>query len=370
LLDSLLQEKMSDTNVPVENMEVVVEDSGQEPSDVAQAEPLADSENKPEPEATEAAKPALKGASVLQIIGKIKNDPKLSEKDKMETISLLLQKFVEENQALKGDIEIVSEQMNKQIEAKEAVKTLNEAYKKQIVLVREESKLRLEEEQAKRMDTVGGYSNSVTELSSLLETHSNQNGELRTSNTGMCEQMTDLVQQTEKREKFVEKMQMEFQLQIKLLEHQVTKAQIEKAEIKAELTKERLEISRELGLERERSVHMQDTVRILKEQAEIYQAQLDELQTGAGKTNTSFNHFKSQIDKLTNQMVSLEKDTALWRQKYEVSSQQVKKMNTATMDKDKEFGALTKKLDTMVKLNKTLSAERSTLLDKVKQLEN
>ena len=56
-----------------------------------------------------------------------------------------------------------------------------------------------------------------------------------------------------------------------LLNLQVQKAQIEKAEIKADMTKERLELSQDLLLERERARNLEETVRLLKEQAEIYQ---------------------------------------------------------------------------------------------------
>ena len=52
------------------------------------------------------------------------------------------------------------------------------------------------------------------------------------------------------------------------------KAQIEKAEIKADMTKERLELSQDLLLERERARNLEETVRLLKEQAEIYQVGL------------------------------------------------------------------------------------------------
>ena len=125
------------------------------------------------------------------------------------------------------------------------------------------------------------------------------------------------------------------------------KAQIEKAEIKADMTKERLELSQDLLLERERARNLEETVRLLKEQAEIYQVcgdknykycmarlvsnigrakfmghlfqlQMEELQAGGASNSKSFQHFKTQIDKLTKSMTQLEKDTANWRQKYEV----------------------------------------------------
>jgi len=337
----------------------------------AAGEGVKEGESKGEKEKVEEQqKQSQKFQTVTSIIARVRNDPNLSEKDKLDTLSLLVQKFVEENQNLREDITVMSENLDKHAEARNAMKTLNEAYKKQIKLVKEESELRLEEEQAKRQDTMGGYSSSMSELAALLETQQNQNGRMAGENVDMMAQMKLLIGETEKREKAIQRMQQEFELQLKLLEHQVAKAQIEKAEVKADMTKERLEITQELTLERERSKNLEETVKLLKEQADVYQKQMEELQMGAGKNTKSFQHFKTQIDKLTNQMVHLERDTASWREKYEVSSQQVKRMNTATMDKDKECLALKKKLESMVKLNKTLTEERSSLIQKVKDLES
>ena len=50
----------------------------------------------------------------------------------------------------------------------------------------------------------------------------------------------------------------------------------------------------------------------------IFQLQMEELQAGGASNSKSFQHFKTQIDKLTKSMTQLEKDTANWRQKYEV----------------------------------------------------
>merc|ERR1712181_19487 len=244
--------------------------------------------------------------------------------------------------------------------AKEVILTLNTAYKKQIDLVREESRLRLEEEMAKRSENMGGYNTTMTDLSNLLETQ-------RAQNAQMASKMGELVGETEKRDEMVKGLHEEAQLQIVLLQHQVQKAQIEKAEIKADMTKDRLELSQDLLLERERGKNLEETVRLLKEQAEIYQLQMEELQAGGASNSKSFNHFKTQIDKLTKSMTQLEKDTANWRQKYEVSSSQVKKMNTSAMERESEVVSLKKKLESMVKLNKTLSQERTTLLEKCKE---
>lgn len=213
---------------------------------------------------------------------------------------------------------------------------------------------------------MGGYTDTMSELSTLLDTHSNQNSQMRTENSEMSGQMVELISETEKREEQITRLQTEFSLQIKLLQAQVNKAKIEKAEVKADMTAERLVVSQELGLERDRCINLERTVTLLREQTDLYEKQMADLQQGAGNSSKSFQHFKTQIDKLTNQMGSLERETASWREKSELSTKQVKKMNQLTMEKDKEVNALKKKLESMVKLNKTLSAERSQLLEQIK----
>jgi len=308
-----------------------------------------------------------KTKTVQDLIDKVKNDSNMANSSKMDTLAILVMRFVEENSELQNEATMVKDQMKKHKEAKDAIKALNEFLKKQIELVKQESALRLEEEQSKRDQTVGGYETTLTDLSGLLENHAGMNNSLKTANSEMADQMLKMVNETEKREGQIEKMQMEFQLELKLLEHQVAKAQIEKSEIKADMTKERLELMKELAAERERNQKLDETVQLLRQQGEIYQKQMGELQKGAGDSTKSFDFFKSQIEKLTSQMVQLEKESAIWKEKSDVSNSQVAKMSLATMDKEKEMNNVKSKLDSMIKLNKALSTERSNLLEKLKQ---
>jgi len=313
------------------------------------------------------AEPEDKTKTVQDLIDKVKNDSNMANSSKMDTLAILVMRFVEENSELQNEATMVKDQMKKHKEAKDAIKALNEFLKKQIELVKQESALRLEEEQSKRDQTVGGYQTTLTDLSGLLENHAGMNNSLKTANGEMADQMLKMVNETEKREGQIEKMQMEFQLELKLLEHQVAKAQIEKSEIKADMTKERLELMKELAAERERNQKLDETVQLLRQQGEIYQKQMGELQKGAGDSTKSFDFFKSQIEKLTSQMVQLEKESAIWKEKSDVSNSQVAKMSLATMDKEKEMNNVKSKLDSMIKLNKALSTERSNLLEKLKQ---
>jgi len=320
---------------------------------------------KPETDTKDDSKAESKAKTVEELIEKIKNDGNLSNGSKMDTLAILVMRFVEENSELQKEATMVKDQMRKHREAKDAIKALNEFLKKQIDLVKQESALRLQEEQSKREESMGGYKTAMNEISGLLEDQQGKNLSLQNQNGTMADQMLDIVNENEKREKQVEQIQMEYQLRIKLLEHQVAKAQIEKSEVKAEMTQDRLEIMKELGSERERTSRLEETVKLLKQQAEVYQKQLGDLQKGAGDSTKSFEFFRSQIDKLTNQMVELEKESNQWKERSEVSTSQVAKMSLATIDQEKEIVTVKNKLDSMIKLNKVLSDERTELLKKV-----
>merc|ERR1712037_1061000 len=106
-------------------------------------------------------------------------------------------------------------------------------------------------------------------------------------------------------------------------------------EIKCEMTQERMEISQELNVERDRSINLERTVTLLREQIDVYEKQSNELSAGVGNNAKQFTHFKTQIDKLT--------------------------QNMATLEKDQDLTSLKKKLEGMVKLNQAHTKERSEL---------
>ena len=133
----------------------------------------------------------------------------------------------------------------------------------------------MQEEQTKRQDNMGDYSATMDELSGLLETQSGQNSKLLTDNTQMSEQMNKLITETQKREEQFGRLQTEYSLQITLLEAQLKKAQLEKAEVKCEMTQERIDIAKELETERERSSSLERTVTNLREQLDIYEVEYE-----------------------------------------------------------------------------------------------
>ena len=95
-----------------------------------------------------------------ELIDKVKNEANMTNSSKMDTLAILVMRFVEENSEydidlnnlftfdlfgrLQNEATMVKDQMKKHKEAKDAIKALNEFLKKQIGLVKQESALRLE----------------------------------------------------------------------------------------------------------------------------------------------------------------------------------------------------------------------------------
>ena len=63
----------------------------------------------------------------------------------------------------------------------------------------------------------------------------------------------------------------------------------------------------------------------------LFQKQSNELSAGVGNSAKQFTHFKTQIDKLTQNMTTLEKETAQWREKSEVSGERHRLLGRLTL---------------------------------------
>jgi len=274
---------------------------------------------------------------VENLIEKVKEDPALTDASKLETMSMLIMKFLRENEELESEIRLVLHQTTKHIEARNAIQALNEFLKKQISVLKEEGELLLQEEKKKTEESIRN------------------------------EQDKQLSQESQdiEDEDPIERMKMEKEFEITCLEHEIAKAKIEAAEVRAEMAKDRLALTKELAEERERGMKLTEMVKYMKEQADIYEDEMMHFHE-AGLNNTkTFQSFKSKIDKLTGRMVELESETNERKSQSQVSFEQLKEMNLASSEKEKELTSLKRKLESMLKLNKALQDEKEKLLERI-----
>ena len=266
---------------------------------------------------------------------------------------------------LEDEANNLMQQIAKQGETSAALTKLIDALKTQVALTKEEAGLKLMEETNKRIECSKNFQSTMTELSDLVGSHTDHNSRLKNENEKLTSKFSELLAQFEEREKRNSAFRIEADLQMKLFEAKLAKANIEKAEINADFTKERLGMHKELLESKKENADLFQQNKELTEQIEVYVKQYEELQKGIGEKNDGFKHFKVEMERLGKKLRAFERDTSDWKDKFETSNEQVKKMNALQLEKDKELQSAKKKLAAMEKLNRALQDERTELTKKI-----
>lgn len=91
---------------------------------------------------------------------------------------------------MKEELKNLTTQAEKQEQTKGALQNLITALKTQITLTKEEGDLKLKEETHKRIECSKSFQATMTELSTLIETHTAHNSKLREENSKMAQKLS------------------------------------------------------------------------------------------------------------------------------------------------------------------------------------
>lgn len=94
----------------------------------------------------------------------------------------------------------------------------------------------------------------------------------------------------------------------------------------------------------------------------------EEFQTTMAKSNELFTTFRQEMEKMTKKIKKLEKETIIWRTKWENNNKALLQMAEEKTVRDKEYKALQIKLERLEKLCRALQTERNELNEKVEVL--
>lgn len=91
----------------------------------------------------------------------------------------------------------------------------------------------------------------------------------------------------------------------------------------------------------------------------------EEFQTTMAKSNELFTTFRQEMEKMTKKIKKLEKETIIWRTKWENNNKALLQMAEEKTVRDKEYKAFQIKLERLEKLCRALQTERNELNEKV-----
>ncbi|XP_074643809.1 beta-taxilin-like [Tubulanus polymorphus] len=229
--------------------------------------------------------------------------------------------------------------------AKSKMENLCRELQKHNKLIKEESVARAKIEEEKRKDVTNKFQSTINDIQSQMNDHYTNNSRLKEENVELAQKLKKLIEQYEKTEKHMDKL------------FKTNKALTEEKEGSL---KEKHKLLLELQHSATKIAAMEATEAQLNKQLSIYTEKYEDFQSTLKKSNEVFNGFKSEMDKMTKKIKKLEKDTTMWKTRWEQSNKALIDMVEEKTQSEKQINTLQLKVTKLEKLCRALQAERNS----------
>ncbi|XP_041066674.1 gamma-taxilin isoform X3 [Carcharodon carcharias] len=247
----------------------------------------------------------------------------------------LLQK--KQAQVVKEKVHLQSEH-SKAILARSKLESLCRELQRHNKTLKEENMQRAREEEERRKEVTAHFQMTLNEIQAQMDQHNLHNTKLRQENIELAEQLKKLIEQYELREEHIDKV-----FKHKELQQQLVDAKLQRT----------TEIMKEVDEE-----HHREREFLLKEATELrHKCELMKQQEAQLK------------QQMTKKIKKLEKETTVWRTKWENNNKALLQMAEEKTLRDKEYKGLQVKLERLEKLCRALQTERNDLNKKVQLLQ-
>ncbi|XP_037541926.1 beta-taxilin isoform X2 [Nematolebias whitei] len=234
--------------------------------------------------------------------------------------------------------------------------------------LREETLHRCREDEEKRKEITCHFQDMLTEIQAQIELHSARNDKLCRENSNLTDKLESLMSQYEKREESLEKINKHQDLQHKLTEAKLQQANalLAEAEDKHKREKEYLLVQAAEWKLQAKTLTQQATV--MQAQLTLYGQKFDEFQATLAKSNEIYVRFRKEMDNMTEKMKKVEKESNLWKTRFENCNKALTDMIEERTEKGKEYDLFVLKIQKLEKLCRALQEERCGLYDKIKEV--
>ncbi|XP_068956794.1 gamma-taxilin isoform X2 [Petaurus breviceps papuanus] len=258
----------------------------------------------------------------------------LEESRNVQKQMKILQK--KQAQIVKEKVHLQSEH-SKAILARSKLESLCRELQRHNKTLKEENMQQAREEEERRKEATAHFQITLNEIQAQLEQHDIHNAKLRQENIELGEKLKKLIEQYALREEHIDKVFKHKELQQQLVD-----------------------------------AKLQQTTQLIKEAEEKHQREREFLLKEATESRHKCEQMKQQEAQLKQQMTKkikkLEKETTVWRTKWESNNNALLQMAEEKTVRDKEYKAFQIKLERLEKLCRALQTERNELNEKVEVL--
>jgi hypothetical protein len=255
---------------------------------------------------------------------------------------------------------------SKAILTRSRLESLCRELQRQNKAIKDESVLKIREEEEKRKEVSAKFQSTLNELTAVMQQNNEKNSKLRDDNLEITKKFKTVCEQYELREQQVEKVTKQMHLEAQLADAKLAKAKMEMAAEKEILLQEKQQLLVDMTQYQAKCQELQTTEMNLRSQISLYTDKYDEFQNALTRSNEVFGGFKGEMEKMSKKICKLEKETSSWKQRWEKSHQALLEMAADKQQRDGELALATRQLAQLQKLCRTLQAERTSLLAQLK----
>ncbi|XP_061785335.1 beta-taxilin-like isoform X2 [Nerophis lumbriciformis] len=234
--------------------------------------------------------------------------------------------------------------------------------------LREEALLRCKGDEEKRKEMTSHFQKVLCDIQMQIEQHSARNSKLCGENANLSDKLHKLLEQCERRDESLQKINRHRDLQ-----QQLTEAKLEQANALLVEAQEKHQREKEYLLHQAAEWKLQ--TRTLSEHAAITQAQLalysqkfDEFQKTLAKSNEIYARFKQEMENMSEKMKTLEKESNVWKLRFENCNKALTDLIEERAEKGKEYETFVQTIHKLEKLCRVLQDERKVLYAKIKEV--
>uniref|UniRef100_A0A672PT47 Taxilin beta n=1 Tax=Sinocyclocheilus grahami TaxID=75366 RepID=A0A672PT47_SINGR len=359
-----------------------------ESEEIKEEEAKADEEADPQeagvsPEKEQKAdKKLLKGlgkeaVSLLQSLNKLD-----SPEEKVEMVLKKYTELVEEHRTEKKQLEQLQQRQgllgkqrdqlqfehSRAILARSKLEMLCRELQRHNRTLKEESLQRLREDEMKRKEITAHFQSTLVDIQNQIEQHSNRNNKLCQENSDLASKLKTIIEQYERREQSLEKIFKHRDLQQKLSDAKLEEANMLLSQAEEKHKREKEYLLKEAIEKTKKCYTMREQELQMKKQIVLYSQKFDEFQNTLAKSNEIYITFKQEMDKMTKKMKKLEKESNIWKTRFESCNKALVEMIDERSEKAKEFELFTLKIDRLETLCRALQDERKSLYIKIKEI--
>uniref|UniRef100_UPI00358EEF55 alpha-taxilin-like n=1 Tax=Myxine glutinosa TaxID=7769 RepID=UPI00358EEF55 len=186
--------------------------------------------------------------------------------------------------------------------------------------LKEENVVRAREEEEKRREVTANFQTTLAEIQAQMVQHNERNTKLKQENIDLAEKLKNIVEQYELREEHVDKVFRHKDLQQQLMDAKLQQAtDLLKAKADQHGKEKEVMLKEVVASQRKCELMKQQEVQ-LKQQLSLYTEKFEEFQSTLSKSNEVFNTFRQEMEKMTKKIKKLEKETSVWRNRWESSN--------------------------------------------------